>query len=212
MGWTFEYEKLTKESPAQRIARDLTFETETHKSTAVATATVGKVVYAAVRREIKNSATSYFFCAVVLFKNSEKDGFGTKFMDETAGPCEIDCPERIFKLLSSVAEIPDSSYAADWRARVEAARKTRNDVRSMSPGDIVRLSHPVNFAKGPSDIDAFRFIERVGRTPIFAPLTQPNFRCRLTRYALDGATVEKPQPAIASDARPGAREPARVSL
>jgi hypothetical protein len=93
---------------------------------------------------------------------------------------------------------------------VEAARKTRTDIRSMSPGDIVRLSHPVNFADGPSDVDAFRFIERAGRTPIFAPLAQPNFRCRLTRYALDGATVEKDQPAIAVDARPVACEPARI--
>jgi hypothetical protein len=210
MGWIFDYEKLTKESPAQRIARELTFETETHRSTPLATATVGNVVYAAVRREIKNSSKTFVFCAVVLFKNSEKDGFGTKFMDETAGPCAIDCPERIIKLLSPVGEIPNSSYAADWRARVEAARKTRNDLRSTSPGDIVRLSHPVNFPGGPSNVDAFRFIERVRRTLIFAPLAQPNFRCRLTRYALDGARVEKAQAAIAVDAQTVANETARI--
>ena len=192
MGWIFENTKLANESPAQRIARELTFETDTYKSTVLATATAGNVFYAAVRREIKPSDKSFVFCAVVLFSNSHKEGFGTKFMDETAGPCAVDCPERIMKLLSPVDQIPNASFAADWRRRVEAARQTRNDLRSLSPGQIRRLRHPVNFVGGPSNVDAFRLIERVRQTLIFAPLAQPNFRCRLTRSTLNDATIEKP--------------------
>jgi hypothetical protein len=215
MGWTYELSKLTDETPAQRIAKDLTSETETVKSTVIATATAGNVVYAAVRDEIKNSKTSYVYCAVVLFSNSEKNGFGTKFMDETMGPCAVNCSNRIMKLLSPVAEIPGAGYAAEWRANVQAARNRRNNsdnnVRSLNPGDVVRLKNPVNFfAGGPSNIDTFRVIERLRRTLIFTPLDRPNFRCRLTRSALEGATIERAQASTAANAQPIASKPTRI--
>lgn len=191
MGWIVENRQLTDQTPAQRIARDLAFETETHSSSVLAAATVGNTVYAAVQRRIKATNQSFVFCAVVLFSNSRKDGFGTKFMDETVGPYAVDCPDRIMKLLSPLSEIPEPAYAGDWRARVKAAQQAKAAINALKSGDIARLANPVTFPSQPTPVDVFRFVTRLGRRLIFAPIDQPGFQCQIPRPLLIAATIER---------------------
>ena len=106
MGWLYQHHMLEHQTPAQYVEQHFTYETDGCKQTVLAAATVGGTVYAAVRHEIKGTGQSYVFCAVILFKNNRKDGFGYKDMDESAGPCEVDCPDRIMRLLSPIEKIP----------------------------------------------------------------------------------------------------------
>jgi len=142
MGWLFHNEKLRHEAPVQYITREFSHESETAKATVLAAAAVRGTIYAAIRTENKTTGKTYVFCAVILFKNSERSGFGYKNMDESCGPCEVDCPDRILRLLSPVEEIPGPGYAADWRARV-ATRKAELRDTSQDRCTFTRRHHPV---------------------------------------------------------------------
>jgi hypothetical protein len=118
MGWLFHNDMLQSQTPAEYIAEQYSRETDVYRVNVLATATVGGTIYAAIRNEIKGACAAYVFCGVFLFKNNKKDGFGYKSIDEAMGPCEVDCPDRIMRLLSPVEDIPDPGYAAEWRANV----------------------------------------------------------------------------------------------
>jgi hypothetical protein len=193
MGWLFQNDRLTSQTPAEYITQHFTYETDACKATVLAAATVRGTIYAAIRNEIKSTGASYVFCGVFLFKNNKKDGFGYKDIDEAMGPCEVDCPDRIMRLLSPVENIPSPGYAAQWRADVAAAKQrraqTEQQARRLSPGDTIRLAHPAHFQKAGIAADEFKFIEYRKHTPIFHPVAHPHFLCRLTRATLANASI-----------------------
>lgn len=195
MGWLFHNQKLRHETPVQYITRELSHESEAAKATVLAAATVRGTIYAAVRNEDKTTGKTYVFCAVILFKNSERSGFGYKDMDESCGPCEVDCPDRILRLLSPVDELPNPGYAVEWRARVAEKkvqdRRMRQSVGKLVPGDIIRLPHAVSFRASGVTADRFRFLGHYKRTSIFEPIEYPGLRCRLRRDTLAAATIER---------------------
>ncbi|WP_292531527.1 hypothetical protein [Methylocystis sp.] len=194
MGWLFHNDMLTHQTPAEYIAQHFSHENDTCKATVIATATVRGTIYAAIRNEIKNTNKTYVFCGVFLFKNNKKDGFGYKDMDEGMGPCEVDCPDRIMRLLSPVDDMPSPGYAAEWRTRVAAAKQQRANARrnakTFAPGDTIRLPEPVQFGKSGVSADRFTFHEYRKRTPIFSPVSHPYFLCRLRQSTLAAATLE----------------------
>jgi hypothetical protein len=195
MGWLFHNEKLRHETPVQYITREFTHASGTQHATVLDAAAVRGAIYAAIRNTDTETGKSYVFAAVVLFKNNERDGFGYKGMDEAMGPCEVDCPDRIMRQLSPVEDIPNPGYAADWRARVAAARMARKHAAErlgkLSPGDRIRLPAPAHFRKSGITADSFVVIAMHKRTPIFTPVAHPTFRCRLHRATLALATVER---------------------
>ncbi len=194
MGWLFQNKKLRHETPVQYIIRELTHTSGPRQATVLAAAAVGGTIYAAVRNTDTETGQNYVFCAVILFKNNGRDGFGYKDMDESCGPCEVDCPDRIFKLLSPIAEMPSPGYAAEWRDRVTAAKAQRNTARKMlrrlSVGQIIRVAQPAHFQKRAVTEDRFRLVAFQHRTPIFEPVGNPTFRCRLPQNMLMTAMVE----------------------
>ena len=215
MGWLFQHDPLAHETPADYFTREFTHESKTTKATVLATATVRGTVYAAIRNLNKQTGYSYVFCAVILFKNSKREGFGYKDMDETMGPCEVDCPDRIMRLLSPIEHIPNPGYAADWRTRVSAAKanaaKTRNTLTKMKVGDNVKLAIPAYFSKGKISTDLFTLLRFDKRTPIFVAVEHPWLVCRLRKTTLAGATISRdcsPQSdGPASPAAPSPRPP-----
>ena len=194
MGWLFKIDMLEHQTPAEYIAEHFSVETEETRASVLATATAGGTIYAAIRNENKRTGAVYVFCGVFLFKNNRRDGFGYKSMTETMGPSQVDCPDRIIRLLSPVEEIPDPSYAAEWRSNVAAAKERRRTARkqfeSFQQGDTVRLPYSVQFSKSGVSADAFTFLGYRGRTPIFTPISNPYLRCRLSRTILEAAIVE----------------------
>ncbi len=125
----------------------------------------------------------------------ENDRYGTRHV--RMGPGECACPDRIMRLLSPIADIPNPSYAADWRARVAARKTAAADVRAklkrLSPGDIVTLPNEVRFRDGKTAA-VFRMSFFRGKTPVFEPLDRPRYWCRLSRASLATATITPPAP------------------
>jgi len=195
MGWLYQNDKLRHETPVQYFTREFSHENGTLHAKVLDAAAVRGTVYAAIRNTNTVTGESYVFCAVILFRNNERDGFGYKDMDEGCGPCEVDCPQRIMKLLSPVADLPSPGYAADWRARVAAARDARASAKArlgkLSRGDTIILPAPAHFPKIGIAAARFTVVELRRRTPIFVPEGHPAFRCRLHRATLATAAVER---------------------
>jgi len=104
-------------------------------------------LYAAIRYK----KTGEVFAAIYLLRWSPKscDNFAYKAMDESVGPCEIECPKRIFKLLTPT----DKPYAIEWRKKVEQFHKTRDMLKK--PNTIVKFDEPIGFTDG-QEYDMFK--------------------------------------------------------
>lgn len=114
-----------------------------------------RTAYAACR----NTKTGEVFALVVLLDYRPKDyyNFGYKDMDETMGPYECDCPERILKLLTPT----DHEYALGWRERCWARIKARAAKPKLTDGCKVRFAQPIEFTNG-DKLDTFE-VEKDGR-------------------------------------------------
>ncbi len=190
MGWLYRHDPI--DDPVAHLTEKFNHESEHRIGQVLDAARVGSTVYMAIRTTEKVTGAPFVFAAVILISNTMKNGFGYKDMTETMGPRECACPERIMRLLSPVEDIPDPSYAADWRARVAAHHAASRALRSkrarLQPGCIVTLDHAVSFPGG-TTAAAFRlrFIQR--RTPIFEPVDRPGYLCRLRAANLATATI-----------------------
>ncbi|MHB0668464.1 putative cytosolic protein (plasmid) [Roseomonas mucosa] len=196
MGWLVADRPLTHETPADYLTRLYTNETDAARSEVLAASQVGRAVYMAVRhshRTGEHAGRTYTYAAVILVFNNARDGFGRKSMSECSGPCEVDCPARIFALLSPVAEIPDPGSAADWRERVAAAV-----ARRFRPGQRLHLTEPLGFQKGKVIATEFEVVSTPAgrRGPIFRPVGQ-SFLCRLPKRLL-AVAMAAPSPGLAT--------------
>lgn len=161
MGWLIRTHGLDRgETPDGYLRSQFNCTNASGTWTVLDSAFVGTTWYAAIHRIrpaiIKEDGTTidaaqnYVFAAVVL--TSRRGGeFGYKDMDESMGPNECDCPERIMRLLTPLDQMPDrsGSYAADWRARVAARRiekaKQRVTKATMLPGTIIKTAEPLSY-------------------------------------------------------------------
>jgi hypothetical protein len=197
MGWLYQNEPVA--DPVAELTALNNFDGHTRTWLVLAAARVANTVYMAVKSTDKATAQSYVFAAVILFSNTQKNGFGYKSMDESVGPCQCACPDRIMRVLSPIADIPNPGYAADWRARVAQRKneKRRQHARrqSLRIGSIVTLPSPANFPGG-FTASTFRLVDFWRRTPVFLALDErlPGFRCRLTAATLAAATITNAQP------------------
>jgi hypothetical protein len=193
MGWLTRHDPI--DDPVAYLADRHNYHDEYRRCRVLAAARVANTVYMALECTDKTSGTSFVLAVVILIFNTRKRGFGYKDMDETMGPCECACPDHIMRLLSPVADIPNPSYAADWRARVAAHKQAGAELRrkrkSLHPGSVVTLPHLVSFRDG-TTATAFRVRCLRGRTPIFEPLDRPGFACRLRAATLAAADIVPP--------------------
>lgn len=196
MGWLYQNDPLRHETPAQYLTRMYNRDEPERRQTVLASATVRGTVYQAIKVEERKTGRTYVLCAVTLIRNSKRHGFGYKDMDETMGPVECDCPERVLRLLSPIEDIPHPGYAADWRARVREAQAARARARqaktALTVGTVLRAPREISFTTG-WKADAFRVVEIRKRTPIFVPLDDYTRRCRLPPRLIAACTIERPQ-------------------
>lgn len=80
----------------------------------------------------------------------------SKIMDESMGPSEAKCPQRILDLLTPLAD-DASGHAADWRKRCEAYQAKRAARPKLRSGDVIRFDEPLEFASG-AKLDTFVFV------------------------------------------------------
>lgn len=121
--------------------------------TVVKSAFVGSTWYAAVRIGVPDQ-TPYTVAYVYLTQMGRDGDFGYKPQDESVGPCDVDCPVGIMKLLTPIEQLPGVGYAADWRAQVAAARERKAGLRRRQSrvisGTRIRFAVPLRFTDGAS--------------------------------------------------------------
>lgn len=127
--------------------------------------------YGAIERYDEAGGHLCVFAGICLVKwnpRAEDDlVFGYKDMDESAGPSEAACPQRILDLLTSTSE----PYALDWRRRCHLTARLR--ARTLPDGALIRLPEAMTFTDG-SKHSEFR-VRREGRRIV---LTDPDGRGR----------------------------------
>jgi len=193
MGWLYRHDPI--DDPVAYLTGRYNHDDERRRCRVLAGARVANTVYMALECTDKASGKFFVLAVVILISNTKKHGFGYKDMDETMGPGECACPDRIMRLLSPVADIPNPSYAAEWRACVAAGKQAGAELRrkrkSLQPGSIATLPRAVTFRDGTTAI-AFRVRFFRGPTPIFEPLDRPGFSCRLRAASLAAASIVPP--------------------
>ena len=125
-----------------------------------------KVYYAAAQPYGGANTAIFAVVCLVRWNPRDKEGmvFGYKNMDENAGPCEAECPERILALLDPT----DSEYAIDWRRRcVESLRRRR---RPIKDGARIQLADEMTFTDGHKGRD-FIVVKRGRKTCLRNPGT-----------------------------------------
>lgn len=82
-------------------------------------------------------------CALGYAPNSHYN-FGYKDMDESMGPCECDCPERILKLLTPT----EHEWAKEWREKCWENIRARKARPRLKEGMMIEFDYPLSFSDG----------------------------------------------------------------
>lgn len=104
-----------------------------------------RAYYAAVQNHDSGVAGDiYAIICLVRWNPRASDGFcfAYKDMDETMGPCEAECPERILRLLTPTTY----EHAIDWRRRCTDNLQLR--ARPIVDGMRIKLPAPITFTDG----------------------------------------------------------------
>lgn len=190
MGWTETHkpkgQKIADffyEHGVTRWGPDLPFEYKVLDSALVNMSTW----YAAIEKVEKATGVREVFAAVILVKMWKpktgdywKHNIIYKDMDETMGPCESQCPERILDLLTPT----EHEYAKDWRARCRAYHERRKAIPKLSKGVCMKFGEPVSFGDYGKE-DYFR-ITQVKGPRIVCDAYSLGIRVRLTRSLILG--------------------------
>lgn len=142
MGWTFQ---AKPRSVRDELTRLLTWETDTVRVRPLDLAIKLSVAYAAVETVQKDSGHAEVWCAVILMRYSKvKDDrfpWGHKDLEESMGPYECDCPERILNLLTPT----NNETARQWRLQ---CRERLNRPGMPAAGTRVQFDVPIEFKNG----------------------------------------------------------------
>lgn len=149
MGWTYTYRR-----PGESNTEFFSKMWDGSQAELLDTAQVGFTVYGALR--LPDGRVR----ALVILTRWVKDyyNFGYKDMDESMGPCDVACPERIFALLTPLDET-DSKWAHEWRANVRKYHEDKRARPRLTKGTKVRFASSLIFTDG-TEADTFEFIKR----------------------------------------------------
>ena len=143
----------------------------------LASATRGGVYYAALERTQVGSGQRDVFALVEPYKIYGKGWqreLVVKDQDETMGPVDTDCPDKILDLLTD----PINDHAKQWRERCRAK------IAKPTPkvGDTILFARELNFGSY-GKTDTF-VVTSWGRKKRFIAQTEKPFGCRIDRWSL----------------------------
>lgn len=132
MGWYFSCDPARNGNWKRELIEGLTYENEKRKLQVLDSALVERRTwYAAVESINKETGKREVLAAVYLLQFRPGE-WGYKPMDESMGPCEVRCPEKILRLLTEPAPSAD---AKEWRERCWArVRKLQQVARARELG------------------------------------------------------------------------------
>jgi len=128
MGWTFPYTTPTRESLVQHLRRPERFG---EKFELVRTCASGSHHWYLIRER----ATGLHWIGLDLLQGSRGAGWGYKDLDETVGPCAVDCPLAYLDAPHAERE----GWAAQWRERVREYHAKKSARPALVPGARLRM-------------------------------------------------------------------------
>ena len=143
MGWSY----LGHERPKGVSVREYLLQMMgADRERVIACSVVGnKVAYMAFRA--RDSAGEMTRVVALVFLVEERDhDFGWKCIDETMGPVETECPEKILKLLTPLEE--NEGYAEEWRRKCWERIEKRKARPTFRVGDVVTFEEDIEFVGG----------------------------------------------------------------
>jgi len=140
MGWLFSPQWETRAALVQHLRRPERFGERLQLVRACATSSRHWYL-------VRELATGQHWIGLDLLKPGQGDGWGYKDLDETAGPCDVDCP--LAYLDAPHAE--RSGFAAQWRERVRAYHAARQAKPAPVAGAWVSYGGQVYQLQRPAD-------------------------------------------------------------
>jgi len=122
-------------------------------------ATVGSAFYAICVPTDGREEPRAIMAVVLVTRTRGYYNFTYKDMDESVGPCESSCPERLLARLGELVPEPPSEYAKEWRERCHAEIATKKRARLVTHGTIVYFDEALHYGDGVAE-DEFVFVER----------------------------------------------------
>ncbi len=186
MGWTY-----TRKDKNTKIIDFFKEEFNSERGEVVDCAVVARrTAYIAYRYKAGNLAGHTFALVCLLdYRNYDYCNFGYKDMDESMGPCEAECPERILNLLSPLSAdvLKGSGYALEWRVKCYANLANK---KTLKNGDIIQFATPLHFTNG-DVIQDFQVV-KMGRKVRFHALGKHWQKYQITKWENREFTVIQP--------------------
>ncbi|MCL6477070.1 MAG: hypothetical protein K6T65_01515 [Peptococcaceae bacterium] len=95
------------------------------------------------------------YVCLLSYTPSYHDNFGYKAVDETMGPNECDCPERILKLLTPT----DNEYAKKWREKCWENIRKHKTMPRLKKGMVIEFARPIAFSGGWGERSVFTVVD-----------------------------------------------------
>ena len=122
-------------------------------------ATVGSGFYAICVPTDGREEPRAIMAVVAVKRTRDYYNFTYKDMDESVGPCESSCPERLLDRLEELVPEPPNEYARQWRERCRAEISTKKRARLVTRGTVVHFAQALHFSDGVAE-DEFVFVGR----------------------------------------------------
>jgi hypothetical protein len=108
----------------------------------------GLVNYTELYGAIKIIETGDVFCATFLVSFSPKSvfNFSYKSMTESVGPYMVNCPKRIFDLLTPLVN-DENGWAKEWREKQKRMYEKRSLINKIKDGTLIKTKEPISFGK-----------------------------------------------------------------
>ncbi len=148
MGWLFMSSLGGHSGPREYLDAEFTCERLGRSSKVLRSALVRmRTYYAAVEVLTEGSEREVWACVcLVKYNPRDREGyiFGYKSMEESLGPCEIECPIAILDLLTPT----DNDYAVKWRSSCREGAAARAAKPKLRHGQLITFAAPIRFADG----------------------------------------------------------------
>lgn len=155
MGWTYVYKPKTV-SVRQFFEERFNYKRENGEYGKIIDCAVVNLRTAYIAYEIGDGRGRREVIAVVCaldYAPNDYYNFGYKDMDETMGPYQCDCPERILKLLTPT----EHEWAKKWREKCWERIRARKSRPKLKRGMVIRFAEPIVFRSGKKE-DTFRVL------------------------------------------------------
>lgn len=212
MGWTYQV-RPKGQSIKDFFAAKFAWENEGTRQWLADCAVVSlRTAYCAVSQTDKRTGETLTNAVVCQLDFAPHDGFnqGYRDVEESMGPREDGCPERILGLLSPVEEIygpgtDASRWASEWRERCRERIRRRKEKPRLKTGSYLVFDDPIRFANG--EKRSVFYIEDARRRLFAARPGAHAVRYAVERRLLDGRAhrVQPHDPAETPTTPPAAR-------